>query len=95
MLKIEVLDMIKRARLGLYIESEEIKKQIKIAATRRGMSTSDYCAHAIKEQLKRDGMADDLESRKALVARMDELRVQMKPLGITTAELVRESRRKY
>ena len=49
--------MAKKARLGLYLADEEIKRQIKVAAAKRGMTATDYCAQAIEERL--DGSAGD------------------------------------
>lgn len=88
--------MVKKARLGLYLEDEEIKRQIKIAAARKGISTTAYCAEAIKERLVREGEISDKTNgkKKALLARMNELRQQIGPVGMRTAELVREGRRR-
>ena len=58
--------MTRKARLGLYLEDEEIKKQIKIAAARRGVSTTAYCAQAIRERLQRDGEMGDKVSKDRL-----------------------------
>lgn len=88
--------MKKRVRLGLYLEDEVIRRRIKIAAAKRGMSTTGYCIQAIKERLIRDGeMGGDFEeSRNALLARMDRLRREIGPVGISAAELVKEGRRR-
>jgi len=51
----EVIGMATKARLGLYLKNEEIKRQIKVAAAKRGMTTTDYCTRAIEERLIRDG----------------------------------------
>ena len=40
----EVISVSNKARLGLYLEDEEIKRQIKVAAAKRGMTATDYCA---------------------------------------------------
>lgn len=89
-----VIYLVRKARLGLYLEDEEIKKQIKIAAARRGISTTAYCAEAIKERLVRDGeiipQPPGKEAKKALLAEMDRLRQEIGPLGITTTELIKE-----
>lgn len=86
--------MTRKARLGLYLENEEIKKQIKIAAARRGISTTAYCAEAIRERLQKDGETGDRVDRLALLSRMDTLRREIGPVGTTTAELVEEGRRR-
>jgi len=88
--------MARKARLGLYLEDEEIKKQIKVAAARRGMSTTAYCAEAIRERLRREGETSDKidRDRLALLSRMDKLRREIGPVGTTTAELVEEGRRR-
>ncbi|MDO8635228.1 MAG: hypothetical protein Q7R34_03150 [Dehalococcoidia bacterium] len=86
--------MVRKARLGLYLEDEEIKKKIKIAATKRGISTTAYCAEAINERLVRDGEISGKTggSKQSLLARMDELMGEIGPIGSTTAELVKEGR---
>jgi hypothetical protein len=89
-----VIEMAKKTRLGLYLEDEEIKKLIKIAAAKRGVSTTVYCAKAIEERLKRDGETGGSADRKALLSRIDRLRKEVGPVGMTTAELVEEGRRR-
>ena len=88
--------MTRKTRLGLYLEDDEIKKHIKIAAARRGISTTAYCAEAIRERLHRDGEVSDKidRDRLALLSRMDKLRQEVGPVGTTTAELVEEGRRR-
>ena len=88
--------MTRKARLGLYLEDDEIKKHIKIAAARRGISTTAYCAEAIRERLHRDGEVSDKidRDRLALLSRMDKLRQEVGPVGTTTSELVEEGRRR-
>ncbi len=85
--------MTKKSRLGLYLEDEDIKKQIKIAAARRGVSTTAYCAEAIRERLLRDREIGD-RGKTALLVRMNKLRQEIGPVGTTTAELVEEGRRR-
>lgn len=88
--------MTRKVRLGLYLEDEGIKKQIKIAAAKRGISTTAYCAEAIRERLQKDGEMSDkvVRDRLALLSRMDTLRREIGPVGTTTAELVEEGRRR-
>jgi hypothetical protein len=88
--------MTRKARLGLYLDDEEIKKRIKIAAARRNISATTYCAEAIRERLQRDGEISDKVSKERLdlLSRMDNLRREMGPLGTTTAELVAEGRQR-
>jgi len=96
MMTVEVMAVTKKARLGLYLEDEVIRRQIKVAAAKRGMSTTAYCAQAIKERLVRDGEISDKAdgNKKALLARMDRLRQEIGPVGMPTAELVEEGRRR-
>lgn len=89
--------MIKKTRLGLYLKGEEIKRQIKVAAAKRGMTATDYCAQAIEERLIRDGersAKDEGKDRVALLSRIDKLRQEIGPTGIPTSELVEEGRRR-
>ena len=89
--------MANKARLGLYLKDEEVKRQIKIAAARRGMTVTDYCARAIEERLIKDGerSAEGEDKNKVvLLSRMDKLRQEIGSIGISTAELVEEGRRR-
>lgn len=94
--------MAKKARLSLYLEDEEFKKQIKAAAAKRGVAVTDYCAAAIEERLVRDGERTTAESmsrnankeRFELLARMDKLREKIGPIGVLASELVEEGRRR-
>ena len=88
--------MTKKARLGLYLEDETIRRQIKVAAAKRGLSSTAYCAQAIKERLERDGEITDKadNNKKALLARMDNLKRKIGNVGISTAELIKEGRRR-
>lgn len=88
--------MARKARLGLYLEDEGIKKKIKIAAAKRGVSATAYCAEAIKEYLTKDGELNNREERErlALLSRMDKLKKEIGPLRMTAAELIKEGRRR-
>jgi hypothetical protein len=93
----EVIKVANKARLGLYLEDEEIKRQIKVAAAKRGMTATDYCAQAIEERLMRDGersTKNEAQDKVALLSRMDKLRQEIGSIGIPTAELVEEGRRR-
>jgi hypothetical protein len=84
-------------RLGLYLEDEEVKRQIKIAAAKRGMAVTDYCAEAIEERLVRDGERNakgEGKDRVAFLSRMDQLRQEIGPIGMRTSELVEHGRRR-
>ena len=88
--------MVRKARLGLYLEDEDLKRQIKIAAAKQGISTTKYCTEAVKARLIKEGetvkTAD--QRKKALLGRMNELRDQIGPVGTRSAELVKEGRRR-
>jgi hypothetical protein len=88
--------MVRKARLGLYLKDDNIKKQIKIAAAKRGVSTTIYCAQAIEERLKREGeLADNESERKAaFLAQVDKLRKDIGTVNVTAAELIKEGRRR-
>ena len=94
--EVGVIQVAKKARIGLYLENESIKEQIKIASAKRGTSTTAYCEEAIKERLIREGEISDKEdiSKKALLSRIDELRRKIGPIGVPVSELVREGRRR-
>jgi len=86
----------KRARLGLYLEDEVTRRQIKVAAAKRGLSATAYCAQAIKERLVRDGEISDKTdgNKEALLVRIDRLRQDIGPVGMSTAELIKEGQRR-
>lgn len=94
--------MTKKARLGLYLENEGVKRQIKIAAAKRGTTITEYCAEAIVERLIRDGEMSvaKIKSRNAnkeklaLLSQMDQLRQEIGSIGVRTSELVEEGRRR-
>jgi hypothetical protein len=88
--------MTNKTRLGLYLEDDAIKKQIKIAAAKRGVSTTVYCAQAIEERLRRDGELNEkeIESKRAFLSRVDRLRKELGPINNTAAELIKEGRRR-
>jgi len=86
-----------KARLGLYLKDDEIKRQVKVAAAKRGMTATDYCAQAIEERLTRDGersARDENRNKTAFLARMDKLREEIGSIDMSTAELVEEGRRR-
>jgi hypothetical protein len=93
---VEVTAVTKKARLGLYLEDEIMRRQIKVAAAKRGMSTTAYCTQAIKERLMRDGeLVDKADgNKKALLARIDRLRQEIGPVGMPAAELVKAGRQR-
>jgi len=89
--------MANKARLGLHLEDEEIKRQIKVAAAKRGMTVTDYCARAIEERLIKDGerrAEGGGRNKIALLSRMDALRQEIGPIGMSTTQLVEEGRRR-
>ncbi len=96
-LSLGVIEVAKKARLGLYLKDEEVKRQIKVAAAKRGVTATAYCAQAIEERLMRDGergTKNEAKNRVALLSRMDKLRQEIGSVGISTAELVEEGRRR-
>jgi hypothetical protein len=84
--------MVKKSRLGLYLESDDVKKMVKIAAAKHGVSVTAYCARAIEERLHKDGEITKYNDRKALLARMDKIRKEIGPLGIITKKLIETGR---
>jgi hypothetical protein len=91
----------KKARLGLYLQDEEFKRQVKVAAAKRDMTVTEYCTEAIEERLVRNGERSAAASKsanvdrekQALLERMDELRREIGPVGAPASELVEEGRR--
>ncbi len=94
--------MPKKARLGLYLKDEQTANQIKIAAARRKLSVSRYCAQAIEERLIKDGekvigqeqMSEEKREKLAFLAKVDRLRKKIGPIGIASSELVKAGRRR-
>ena len=94
--------MAKKARISLYLEDEEFKRQIKVAAAKRGIAITQYCAEAIEDRLIEDKertiaecKSETLKKERAdLAARMDRIRELIGPIGVETWELVEEGRRR-
>jgi uncharacterized protein (DUF1778 family) len=93
--------MEKRARLSLYLRDDKFRRQIKVAAAKRGLSISDYCMKAIERQLMQDGelsvrdvFAATEGYRASVIARMDRLREEIGPVDLSAAELIKEGRRR-
>ena len=82
--------MVDRTRLGLYLKDAETKRQIKVAAAKRGMTTTAYCARAIEERLIRDGERNtkEVDKKTAFLSRMDKLRLEISPVGLSVATIV-------
>lgn len=90
-----------RTRLGLYLEDEKMKRQIKVAAAKHGTTVTDYCVEAIEERLVREGERSPAEyrprekdSKRAFLEKMDQLRRTIGPIGISASELIEEGRRR-
>ena len=93
--------MEKRARLSLYLRDDKLRRQIKVAAAKRGMSISDYCMRAIERQLLQDGelsardvYASAEDHRASLITRMDRLRGEIGPIDMPVTDLIKEGRRR-
>lgn len=91
--------MATKTRLGIYLDDEETKRQVKVAAAKRGMTVTEYCAQAIVERLVRDGerkagRPKTKEERLELIRQMQELRDKIGPIGVPTWQLVEEGRRR-
>jgi len=91
----------KRARLSLYLKDDILRRQIKVAAAKRDMSITDYCTRAIEQQLIRDGEVSlgeahplTREDKLSLSKKMDKLRQEIGPIGISVSELIKEGRRR-
>jgi hypothetical protein len=84
--------MVKKSRLGLYLEDEEIKTQVKIAAARRGLSTTAYCAQAIEQRLRIDGETSRDADRRVILSRVDRFRKEVGPVGITWVSRSKKAR---
>lgn len=88
-----------RIRLGLDLRDESMKRRIKVAAAKRGMTVSDFCLEAIEQWLAKDGERkpanpETEEDPRALLRRMDELSEKIGPIGVPTWQLVEEGRRR-
>lgn len=91
--------MVAKDRLGLYLKDKEMKRQIKIAAAKRGVPITAYCVEAIEERLIRDGERSSQareanHDKLAFLTRMSQLRKEVGPLGRPTWELIDEGRRR-
>ena len=83
-------------RVNIYLDDPALKREIKVAAARQGVSLSAYCVEAIQEKLSTTrsvGIVEsELEQRDAAAA-LDRLRAEIGPVGISVRELIDEGRR--
>ena len=82
-----------RARINIYLDSPETRGRIRVAAARRGMSISAYCAEAIRRQLEGETEEPDRERMLRAARRMDRNRLRTGRIGIPVSELIREGRK--
>jgi hypothetical protein len=81
-------------RLNIYLDSEELRRQIGVAAARAGVSLSEYCVRAIRDRLAEDGLGPPDTERARVAARaMDRARRRLGPLGVPVRELIEAGRR--
>ncbi|MBI2916949.1 MAG: hypothetical protein HYY01_03060 [Chloroflexi bacterium] len=87
-----------RIRLGLDLRDEGMKRRIKVAAAKRGMTVSDFCLEAIEhhidEQSGEVARPSTPQEWEAFIERMDKLREEIGPIGVPTWQLVEEGRRR-
>lgn len=94
--------MAKKTRLDITLENEELKSQVREAAAKHGKSMSSYCVEAVVEKLARDNKlvdkgklnAEEIERRKAILARIDKRREEIGPIGTSVTELIKEGRKR-
>jgi len=86
----------KHVRVNIYLDDPELKREIKIAAAKRGVTLSAFCVEAIRHELTGDGSEKTQETPKsALIAgeALDRLRAEIGPVGIPVRELIDEGRK--
>ena len=85
-----------QVRVNIYLDDPVLKREIKVAAARQGVSLSAYCVEAIQEKLSTTrsvGIVEsELEQRDAAAA-LDRLRAEIGPISISVRELIDEGRR--
>lgn len=83
-----------RPRLNIYVHTPKLSERVRLAATQRQTSVSDYCEEAIRRRLVEDGLLpSDADSARAAAHALDRLRTRQGPLGVPVAELIAEGRR--
>ena len=87
-------------RLNIYLDSAELRRQVKIAAAGAGVSLSTWCLQAIRARLAGEDRArsEEAEGRPgspmAAAQALDRLRRRIGPIGVPVSELIREGRRR-
>ncbi|MGB5162383.1 MAG: CopG family transcriptional regulator [Thermoanaerobaculia bacterium] len=86
-----------QARVNIYLDDPDLKREIKIAAANRGVTQSAYCVEAIRQRLERERSAETAagsRQRSRDVAKaLDQLRAEIGPVGIPVRDLIDEGRR--
>jgi hypothetical protein len=82
-------------RVNIYLDSPDLKEHIKLAATRAGVTISEYCQEAIRRRLSDEGLLPpSRESAKAAAKALDRLRGRNGRLGVPVRDLIADGRRR-
>lgn len=82
-------------RLNIYLDEEELRTRVKVAAAQQGVTVSTYCVQAIRDRLEADENSPAGRiSPRAAARGMDQLRQRIGPIGISVSELIRHGRRR-
>lgn len=85
-------------RLNIYLDDEDLRVQIKIAAARAGATLSAYCLDAVRARLASEGYLDASPDRpptpRAAARQLDRLRRRIGPIGVPVSRLIAEGRRR-
>jgi hypothetical protein len=81
-------------RLNIYVDDQDVRDKVRVAAARRGITQSAYCLEAIRHRLAEEGYlpGGEAEARSA-ADRLDQLRKRVGPIGIRVSDLISEGRR--
>ena len=89
------------ARLNIYLPSAALRRLVKTAAAKRDVSVSEYCVHAITNQLKRDREdAPDQDERVPLSTAVATARrfqadtFRGRTFTVSSADLIRQGRKR-
>lgn len=82
-------------RLNIYLDEEDLRTRVKVAAARHGVTVSSYCVQAIRDRLEAEEAGPTRRlSPSAAARRMDQRRQKIGPIGVSVSELIRQGRRR-
>jgi len=82
-------------RVNIYLDDSDLKRDIKIAAAKLGVTQSAYCVDAIRQKLDGDRSVEPevpKQKKRDVAEALDRLRSEIGPVGIPVRDLIDEGR---